>query len=266
MAGCSPASRPLNDLPRRRPFSGGWPSCRFGCVHKGHIESARHTHVEASAHRIAAPNHEALRQPVDCYPRHHGPLPGFHGRSYRLGQRPAWFAAVAAAIAGSLALSSFRREQRRDKVAQELRLREQSSKFSGWLEERNHQTILHLKNASELPIEQVNGWFWSGEPYGQTFNDVLEKYCEMTWDRVVPPGTLLSRPLDFDATDDNFSLSFTDAQGIFWVRHNGTLETATYKTQPRWYQAFDFEPQSIFGSLYRSVRMTVSGAFERFRR
>lgn len=175
-----------------------------------------------------------------------------------------WGTFVAALIAASVAYRAFLRERRRDKIAAEIRLREQASRFSGWLNRTSGNFSVHLRNASELPISGVNVWYWTAEP-GQemTFERMMKEYWHSDSYEVIAPGDTVRRDNQLFAAMnievEHISLTFTDAQGIFWARHQGNLIPNPLKTksQPPWYRAFDFEPDTLPCRMVDSMRMFV---------
>ena len=154
-----------------------------------------------------------------------------------------WITLLAAISAAIFAYRALRRESRRDRIADETRLKEQARKFSAWFTYENQVTSrgditgasVTVKNASELPIENVIAWFW----YGTRHEDVPFAQVAAGNDPIIVFGTVPPRAercqiqhYDVAKLGLNLSLTFSDQQGNRWVRHGGLLERETSAHHP----------------------------------
>lgn len=181
-----------------------------------------------------------------------------------------WGTLFAALIAASIAYRAFLRERRRDKIAAEIRLREQASRFSGWMIWTSEDHSFYLRNASDLPITDVNVRHWEGEP-GQkvTFEQMMKDQWHADEFAVIAPGD--TKRIDKQLYSAmginvlNISITFTDAQGILWARHQGKLipNPLEAKSQPLWYRAFEFEPLSLIEGVSTAITSILQPVFSR---
>lgn len=160
------------------------------------------------------------------------------------GNAPSWAAFVTAAIAAVLAMAAFRREQRRDQVAQQIRLQEQANKVAAWRANWKRAGLIEngvrVRNASDLPVDAVLVVIGSPEGQGQ-FVRIID---------VIPPGETIDVPFGRDDKPyGRVRIGFTDAQGVTWVRMNGKLTVDDDKTQPSWYRAFALQQNAIVDAV-----------------
>ncbi|MGY1855474.1 hypothetical protein [Modestobacter sp. SYSU DS0290] len=179
------------------------------------------------------------------------------------GNAPSWAAFGTAIIAARYAAGAYRREERRDRVNAELRLREQATKFSAWAdllpEERessgrvvkSERYALTLRNSSDEIIENVVCDFL---PKGK--DDVLHT---VTYTLVAPGGREeVALPYELLVQQPDVRASFVDGKGITWIRFRGRLDASTADgvRQPVWWRAYEYEPGvlvQVFGQTIASV-------------
>lgn len=175
------------------------------------------------------------------------------------GNVPSWAACIAATIAALLAYGAYRREQRRDHVNAEIRLREQANKITAWWDpDADAGYWVVIKNASNLPTDDVTvvasrprGEGGSSRPRPRSALRMIGDFIGSVTVAVIPPEE--SRRVQIHvkgefgvvAWDDiELTLTFRDAQGIQWRRSRGELVANEDETQPAWYNVFRNDPRS----------------------
>jgi hypothetical protein len=165
---------------------------------------------------------------------------------------------VAALVGATLAAGAYRRESRRDRISEAIRLQEQASKVSAWRDRVDLdikppgstlsvpqfvRSGVHVCNASELPVDSVVVYVPHNGTDGTDFIQILD---------VVAPGATKFIPFP-DGWDVGLAgpvrLSFRDARGVSWVRAGGGLIANVEKEQPAWYKAFEFTPNLLTEAL-----------------
>lgn len=190
--------------------------------------------------------------------------------SIQWGNVPAWAAFVAAVVGATLAAGAYRRESRRDRINEAIRLQEQASKISAWRDKvvldmkppgsrlnvpQFVRPGVHVRNASDLPVDAVVVYVPYNGPDGTDFVKVLD---------VVAPGAteLVVFPDGWDVGRAGpVRLSFRDARGVSWVRASGQLIANVEKEQPAWYKAFEFTPNLLteaFGALRDAIAAALT--------
>lgn len=180
----------------------------------------------------------------------------FISNDIKWGTAPSWAAFIVATIAAGLAYGAFRREQRRDRVNAEIRLREQAAKVAAWWDTKGEDFgyFVVLKNASELPVEGVTVAALHSRPVDASGRKIVQRVpirpeqsgSALNLDSrefaVIPPGESETFELDIDMHEGRevfIDLTFRDAQGIEWKRSRGKLTANDEKTQPIWFRAFN---------------------------
>ncbi len=186
------------------------------------------------------------------------------GSTIDWGNAPSWAAFGTAVIAAGFAAGAYQRERRRDRIAWQARIGAQAFKFAGWITGDREATQLYLHNASDLPIYNVNVWFWQMDWFTHTtLAEAFENFNELHGEDVVAPGETIHKALPgFDVAQE-ITVTFTDAQGVLWSRHKGSLQPdgAPGKKQPVWFQEIHWNradetsnPTGILGRLLSKVR------------
>lgn len=184
------------------------------------------------------------------------------GSTIDWGNAPSWAAFGTAVIAATLGWGAYRREKRRDRIADQARVREQASKFAGWIESDASETRLYLRNASDLPIVNVTAWFYQMDWLTET--TLKEATRNPTYissfDVVAPGATLELNDLRFKVAQE-ISLTFTDAQGVLWARHKGSLDPyqPPGQRQPRWFEAIKWETLTFSTGLASTLKSFLRG-------
>ena len=175
------------------------------------------------------------------------------------GNVPSWAAFIVATIAALLAYGAYRREQRRDHVNAEIRLREQANKITAWWDsDADAGYWVVIKNASNLPADDVTVVASHPREEGRTSRTRPRSALRMIGDfigsvtvAVIPPEE--SRRVQihvkgdvgvFAWVDVELALTFRDAQGIQWRRSRGELVASEDESQPAWYNVFRNDPRS----------------------
>jgi len=147
-----------------------------------------------------------------------------------------------------------------------MRIREQANKFSGWLDVEDNRIRVFLRNASDLPIEGVNIWFWNRDLHEEaTFRQAMSKWFELIACDVVAPGATYEKDITHLVPGAahllTMTLTYTDAQGVFWARHRGTLVDNPLRAddQPTWYQAFKFEYRTVVEAVFENLSAASMG-------
>jgi hypothetical protein len=170
-----------------------------------------------------------------------------------LGDVPTWFAFVAAVVAGCIAWSVYRIEQKRDRVTEEKELRGQADQVAAWYGIQEEGTAVvgagvqkqpahqysvgaYAHNASELPVYNLVTRFYVPPPGAgpdQPEAEVPYVHHKLT----LPPGDTVYFAIPevtrFIAAGDTkldyfgrVEIDFTDAAGNRWHRDvNGRLQS-----------------------------------------
>lgn len=161
------------------------------------------------------------------------------GSTIDWGNAPSWAAFATAVIAALIAVGAYQRERRRDRIAWQARVAAQAAKFAGWIMGDRTTTNLYLHNASDLPIFNVNVWFWQMDwNTHTTLEAAFDSFNHLEDQAVVAPGETVHKTLvGFDVAQE-ITVTFTDAQGVLWSRHKGTLQPheGPGEKQPPWFQ------------------------------
>ena len=171
------------------------------------------------------------------------------------GNAPSWAAFAAGVTAATFAVQAYRREGRRDRIAEDLRLREQSGKVGAWLVRVNTEEVtVHCLNLSDLPVTDVFVVIWGVEfdyetgTAGETVEQYERQFAnwrpgynqELKFSRSDKPPAPIAD--SFSEADDLRSESdgvviryvdrklkwsivceFFDAQDLHWRRKDGRL-------------------------------------------
>ena len=196
------------------------------------------------------------------------PTYAFISDEIQWGNAPSWAAFIVATIAASLAYGAFLREQRRDLINSEIRLREQANKVAAWWDPTQVDGYhVVIRNASELPVEDVEVIASYVEEVTHSYKTNRSAlpftlthtgphiYLDASGAPVLPPGESLVVELEIsreEAPEVSLVLSFRDAQGVQWKRSGGELVANEEKPQPIWFRPFTGE------SAYRLAKPIVA--------
>lgn len=175
-----------------------------------------------------------------------------------------WGTLAAALIAATVAVGAYRREQRRDASAKAIQIQDQATKFAGWIDADDTRIRLFLKNASDLPIERVDVWFWEAD-FETTFEDLQVQYRFWMHFRVVAPGQTIIKDVTDDVSEASqwltVSLNFIDARGLAWARHSGDLNldpTVPASKQPPRYLDVLLEQKTLIEAIVTVIARIVT--------